>query len=131
MFNFYVSVNTSDAEVGALPIFKNISKIQEARLKSKPFASYKDCIDTAHLFVSDIIEELNTNGGKYFTQTAFNPALGEDENVIPGVGQLAEWPEAEIFRFYVVNGDHKDQNNILITKIIVSVLSYKHNQKDH
>lgn len=131
MFNFYVSVNTSDAELGALPIFQNLAKLQEAKIKSKAFTSYKDCTDAAQLFTTDIIEGLNKNGGKFFAKTAFNPALEEEGASAPGVGQLANWPQNEIFRFYVVSNDQKDEDGIMLTKLVVSILSHKHNQKEN
>ena len=130
MFNFYVSVNTSDAQLGALPIFQNLAKLQETKIKSKSFASYKECTDTAQLFVTDILNGLNVNGGKFFAQTAFNPALEDENKSHPGVGQLANWPKNEIFRFYVVSEDVKDEHGIKLTKLVVSILSHKHNQKD-
>lgn len=129
MFNFYVSVNTSDAQLGALPIFQNLAKVQETKIKSKGFKSYKDCTDAAQLFVTDVINGLNANGGKFFAQTSFNPALENGESA-PGVGQLANWPTNEIFRFYVVSNEVQDEHGIKLTKLVVSILSHKHNQKD-
>jgi len=130
MFNYYVSVNTSDAQLGALPIFQHLSKLQETKLKSKAFASYKDCTDAAQLFVTDVLTGLNAAGGKFFAQTAFNPALEEENKSPPGIGQLANWPRNELFRFYVVSDDVKDEHGNKLTKLVVSILSHKHNQKD-
>lgn len=128
MFNFYVSASIGDAELGALPLFSKLSpEINEVKLKSKPFNSYKDCVDASHKLVSDIMESLNVGLTKYFVQSSLNPNFSENgeepEAGIPGVGLLGEWRENELCRFYLMNRECKDDAGIFLTKLIISILS--------
>lgn len=129
MFTFFASVYTADKHLGELPLFQNLSKFNEVKIKSKDFNSYSDCCDAAHALVSDVIYSLNATGEKYFVQTAFNPNTSEETPNLLGVGHLSNWGDNELFRFYIVNEDFKDSSGSLLTKFIVSILSNKQNQK--
>lgn len=129
MYLFYASVNTGDAEIGAIPLFQNIQDIYDLKLYSKEFKSYKECVDTAQKLVVTMIEQLNANGGKFFVQTSFNPDFGSEETT-PTIGSLVNWGENELIRFYVVSPDRRDPTGIYITNIAVSVISQQL-QKEH
>lgn len=128
MFNFYVSASIGDAELGALPLFSKLSpEINEVKLKSRPFNSYKECVDAGQKLVTDISEQLNAVKPQYFVQSSLNPDFSKDEESsevgIPGIGVLGEWRENELCRFYLMNRSCKDDAGIFLTKLIISVLS--------
>ena len=129
MFIFYVSASVGDAELGNLPIFKEISsEISEIKLKSKSFDSYKECIEHAQRFITDVAESLNSEDGSFFIQTGFNPEFGENgeephDPGVPGIGQLGRWNDNELCRFYLINSKRKENSGVFLTKLIVSILT--------
>lgn len=127
MFIFYVSVNAEDADIGALPIFKNVSALQEIKIKSKSFSNYKECVDNSQEFCKEIVQQLNERTPGYFIKPGVNPAFSQEEDSakvgIPGVGALDNWTDHELSRLYLLNTNHKDENGVFLTKLIVSILS--------
>lgn len=128
MYLFYASVNVGDAEIGAIPLFQNIQNIHDLKLYSKAFDDYKKCVDSAQSFAVKIIEQLNSNGGRFFVQTSFNPEFGNEETT-SAIGSLVNWGENELVRFYLVSPDRVDSNGIFITNIAISIISQQ--QEEH
>ena len=135
MFAYYVSATIGDAELGNLPIFKIVSpEINEVKLRSKPYDGYKDCIDQAQKFITDIAVQLNQAGGSYFVQTGHNPDFGEDgeeqqDTGVPGVGLLGNWHPNELCRYYLMSNSGKDKSGVFLTKLIVSILTQQPTKK--
>jgi len=124
MFAYFVSVNTSDAELSSLPIFKNLAKFNEAKIRSKLFNGYKECLDTAQSFTADVVSQLNASKpDEFFIQTGVNPEFGEDPSGMQSTGALNRWANNELLRLYVMSKSNKDASGVFLTKFVVSILS--------
>jgi hypothetical protein len=134
MFTFIANI-VMDDELSSLPIFRNMRELQEVKIWSKDFDSYKQCVDHAKRFASDIAIGLNTSGSSYQIDPCINPLLSPDdeeadddaEQGLKGTGPLSDWDNLELARFYMIDPQVKDQTGSFLTKVIVSVFSKPQN----
>lgn len=124
MFVYFVSVSTSDPDLGALSLFSKLNGFSETKIKSKVFNDYKSCVDSAHRFITDIVNELKDAGHEgFFIHSVTNPQLTDEENQVKSIGLLSTWSNHEMIRFYLMNQQITDEFGNLVTKLVVSILS--------
>ena len=134
MFVYFVSANVGDAPLSGVSLFKNISSLQELKIKSKKFDSYSECIDAASKLARTIVDEINEKGESYSIFVDDNPEfngdledIGEDipslVNPLRGIGLLGKWNDYEIVRYYLIDSKHRDEHGSFVTKFIISVLT--------
>lgn len=134
MFSFSANI-VMDDELGSLPIFRNMQELQEVKIGSKDFDSYKQCVDQAKQFATDIVVGLNTSGAAYQIDPCINPLLSPDDEAadddadqgLKGIGPLSDWGNQELARFYLIDPRLKDSSGSFLTKVIVSVFSKPQN----
>lgn len=134
MFVYFVSANVGDAPLSNVSLFKNISDLQELKIKSKKFDSYSECIDKASSLARTIVEEINAMGETYSIFVDDNPEFNEDledvgedipafVNPLRGIGILGRWNDQEIVRYYLIDNKQRDSHGSFVTKFIISVLT--------